>query len=143
MSPTFLHLPRPTSRTEEGPRFKGDATEMVVEYDYQEDDGKVTWSSVAFSDVLQFEFRPMPCCTADDVVAATEVRVQTASERLVKMQARWQGAVGWQQWQQKQGGAVRYSHFTVYFDDEGCVDVVAASCRPSAPAQDSETSQAR
>lgn len=130
MSATSLRLPLPTSRTQEGPRFRGDGRQAIVEYDYQRDDGSTEWSTVVFEDVLQFEFRPAPCCTAEDVVGATEVRVRTTSHRLTTMLERWQQAVGWQEWQQKQGGSARYKHFTMFFDDAGCIDVIAAACRP-------------
>lgn len=130
MSAGSLPLPLPTSATREGPRFRRDDHQLAVEYDWQMDDGSTRWSEVVFEDVLQFEFRPMPCCTADDVVGATEVRVGTTSQRLTTMLERWQKAVGWQEWQQKQGGSARYKHFTLFFDDAGCIDVIAAVCRP-------------
>jgi hypothetical protein len=130
MSATALRLSLPTSTTHEGPRFRGDSRQSVVEYDCQRDDGSTEWSAVVFEDVLQFEFRPAPCCAAEDVVGATEVRVQAKSSRLSTVLQRWQEAVGWQEWQQKQGGAARYKHFTMYFDDAGCIDVIAAACRP-------------
>jgi len=131
MSATPLRLSLPTSTTQEGPRFCADGRQAVVEYDCQKDDGSMEWSTVVFEDVLQFEFRPAPCCTTDDVVDATEVRVLTTSQRLTTMLERWQEAVGWQEWQQKQGGSARYKHFTMFFDDAGCIDVIAARCRPS------------
>jgi hypothetical protein len=129
MSTTSKLLPRPTNRTAEGPRFRGDANQTVVEYDYQRDDGARDWITVVFDDVLQFDFRPVPCCRAEDVVAATHVRVLAESERLSTTLNRWQESVGWQEWQQQQGGAARFRHFTMFFDDAGCIDVVAAACR--------------
>lgn len=133
MSVTPLRLPLPTSATQEGPRFRGDGRQAVVEYDCQMNDGSSEWSTVVFEDVLQFEFRPSPCCTADDVVSETEVRVRATSPRLTAMLERWHETAGWQEWQQKQGGSARYKHFTMFFDDAGCIDVIAAACRPSFP----------
>lgn len=126
-----LQLALPTSATREGPRFRGEGHRAAVEYDCEKDDGTTEWTTVVFDDVLQFEFRPAPCCTADDVVGATEVRVRTASPRLATVLERWLEAVGWQEWHRKQGGSARYRHYTMFFDDAGCVDVIAASCQPS------------
>ena len=131
MSTTTLRLALPTDRTTQGPRLKGDASQVTIEYDYQRDDGSIVWTSVVFDDVLMYEFRPAPCCIGEDVLDAAEVRVRAASERLKVLLERWQETIGWQEWQQKQGGAGRYKHFTMYFDDAGCVDVVAACCRTS------------
>lgn len=132
MSSPFVRLALPTNSTLEGPRILGDGQHAVVEYDFQKDDGTTEWASVAFEDVLQLEFRAAPCCTAADVVKPTEVRAQDTSLRLTAIQELWEEAVGWQEWQQTRGGFSRYRHFTIYFDDAGCVDVVAAHCQPSA-----------
>jgi hypothetical protein len=131
MTAKSLHLRLPTNRTDSGPRLQSDARRTAVEYDFQHHDGTKSWSAVVFEDVLQVELRPMPCCTADDVIAPTEVRVRASSDRLLRILSRWREAVGWQKWQQSQGGAERYKHFTLFFDDAGCVDVIAAIGRPS------------
>lgn len=121
----------PTNTTQNGPHFRTEKSTVVVEYDAQLDDGSTHWGTVVFSDVLQFEFRSTPACAVDDVVGATEVRVLTASHLLGVMLDRWRETIGWQEWEQQKGGAARYKHFKMYFDDAGCIDVIAAECRPA------------
>lgn len=131
MDAASIALDRPTNRTVTGPRFRKEGPDVVVEYDYQHDDGTVEWERVVFREVLAFEYREASCCRADDITGAREVRCAVRSERLSEVLGRWQEAVGWQEWQQKQGGAGRFKHFSLYFDDAACVDVIAASCQIS------------
>lgn len=125
---TGIQLLRPTNRTVEGPRLRLDDKQLIVEYDCQADDGSVEWSKIVFGEVLAAEYRQNVCCDADSIIDAHEVRCTTESSRLAQILKLWNESVGWQEWQQKQGGASRFKHFTVFFDDAGCVDVISASC---------------
>jgi hypothetical protein len=127
----MIPLERPTDKTVLGPRFRGDARRWVVEYDYEHDDGSTEWSAVIFEEVLDVEFRQQACCTGEDVVGASAVTCLDESERLSGAKQRWYAAVGWQEWQQQKGGETRFKHFKMFFDDAGCLDVIAAVCRPS------------
>ena len=131
MSVASLTLTKPANRTVEGPRFKQAGHLIIVEYDCERDDGRVDWSQIVFQEVIVFEYREASCCREEDVVGPSEVRCLTESELLTEVLNRWKQAVGWQEWQQEQGGAERFKHFTVFFDDAGCVNAVAASCRVS------------
>ena len=128
MDTTSLQLQLPTNRTVAGPRFRNDGTRMIVEYDYQQDDGTIQWSQLSFEEVLAFEYRQEACCSPDDVLGAHEVRCLAESKRLSDVLDKWLESVGWEEWHQEQGGASRFRHFTVFFDDAGCINVVAASC---------------
>lgn len=128
MSAANIQLQRPTNRTVTGPRFHADGTRVIVEYDCELDEGGVEWSKLSFEEVLAFEYRQVACCRADDVVGAHEIRCLEKSTYLSDVIDRWQESVGWQEWQQEQGGDARFKHFTIFFDDAGCVNVVAASC---------------
>ncbi len=123
-----VKLEVPTNRTESGPIFRAGSGGVVVEYDYRSDDGKTSWVAVLFSEVLHFEYRQIACCDAEDVIDAREIAGSLSSDRLKKTIDRWQKSVGWQEWNRRQGGATRFKHFKIFFDDAGCVDVVAASC---------------
>ena len=118
-----------TNRTVSGPRFQRQGEKVILEYDYERDDGGTEWIQIVFEDVLDFEYRQDVCCDEEDVIRATEIRSLTQSERLSRVLKLWQERVGWQIWQQKQGGVGRFKHFKLYFDDAGCVDVIAASCQ--------------
>lgn len=129
---TSLALPRPTGRTVQGPVLKRTKDELIVEYDYETDSGSVEWSSIVFAEVLVLELRDCACCRADDVVGSQEIRVQTESALLKEAIERWQESVGWQSWQQEQGGVSRFKHFSIWFDDAASLSVVASGCSVSA-----------
>jgi hypothetical protein len=128
MSTTSIQLPRATDRTMEGPRLRLDRSELIVEYDYETDGGTVEWSRIIFGEVLAVNYRDGTCFTADSVVGFREVRALTSSTFLTEVLDRWNESVGWQEWQKKRGGSSRFRHFTICFDDDGCLDVIAASC---------------
>lgn len=128
MNTINLQLQRPTNRTNSGPRLRNDGQHLVVEYDCEREDGRVEWSQVSFEEVLAFEYRQAACCGADDIVGSSEIRCLDNSEHLSAVMNRWQKSVGWQEWQQQQGGAARFKHFTVFFDDVACLNVVASQC---------------
>jgi hypothetical protein len=127
MSASNFKLPIPTNRTVTGPKFRNDGNQVVVEYDCERDDGTLEWSQIVFNEVAAFEYRDGTCCREADVFNFREVRVLEESQYLSDVLTRWQTTVGWQEWQQKQGGAARLKHFTVFFDDDGCINVVAAA----------------
>jgi len=128
MTTTKIKLLTPTDRTEEGPRLTYDRDRLTLEYDYQQDDGSLEWRKIVFGEVLAVEYRQGICCTADSIIGAREIRVSTNSTWLAEVLEPWQHAVGWHEWQEEQGGAARFRHFTVYFDDAACIDVISSSC---------------
>lgn len=128
MSAPSLTLTKPADRTVDGPRFMHEAQRIVVDYDCERDDGTVDWSQIVFEEVIAFEYREASCCREENIVGPNEVRCLNESELLTDVLNRWKQAVGWQEWQQQQGGAERFKHFTVFFDDACCINAVAASC---------------
>ncbi|MGH7966666.1 MAG: hypothetical protein ACRERD_33355 [Candidatus Binatia bacterium] len=123
-----LRLGKPTNRTNTGPHFSGDVQRVVVKYDYEHDNGAIEWQEVVFNEVLHFNFGSASCCAAEDIVGATEVACLNESELLRVTLKKWQESIGWQDWQQQQGGSARFRHFKMYFDDAACLDVIAATC---------------
>jgi hypothetical protein len=130
MNTTKIELSYPTNRTIEGPKLSQFRDSMVVEYDCQQDDGSVVWARIAFAEVLASEYRQISCCTEDSIVGFREIRVANQSSWLSGILHRWSESVGWQDWQKQQGGASRFKHFTIFFDDACCMSVVARSCDP-------------
>jgi len=98
----------------------------VIEYDYEQADGSTTFVTLGFIEVLSFEYRQSACLDASDVLPPTEMLCLCQSGRLTTALNLWQTHVGWQEFQAKQGGADRFRHYKVYFDDAGCIDVVAS-----------------
>lgn len=123
-----LRLPIPTDRTASGPKLTMEASRLVVDYDCEGDDGRITRGRVLFEELLSFRYWDGSCCPAQNVLAATEVRVLEKSGYLDEIRGCWNESVGWQEWQKEQGGSDRFRHFTIYFDDAGSLDVVAARC---------------
>lgn len=121
-------LPIPTNRTVSGPQFRKENVRIVIEYDFEGDDGRTRWAQIVFDETLAFQYRQIACCREVDIVGAREVRSLPQSDLLSATLEQWQESVGWQEWQRKQGGDQRFKHFTVFFDDVGCVDVIATSC---------------
>lgn len=124
-----LQVRVPTNRTIEGPRLVMAKDRLVVTYDCGQDSGGIEQGRLTFEEVLAFEYRDSTCCLPESVLPATEIRTQETSAFLGSVRTRWDEAVGWQEWQEKRGGASRFKHFTVYFDDAGCLDVVASGCQ--------------
>ena len=123
-----IRLPRPTSATVKGPKLQFGHSTLIVVYDYERDDGVIEWTRLVFNDVLAYAYRQIACCEAEHMSGSKAIQRFRASKWLAGMLKVWQAAVGWQQWQQQQGGAQSFRHFRVFFDDAGCVDVIARSC---------------
>lgn len=118
----------PTNRTKIGPRLAHQRDQLTVDYDFEEDDGSTRWGRVVFHEVLSFEYRDSSCCRAEDVLPSTEIRGRTDSEYVRVVTDRWHESVGSQAWQQGKGDRGRFRHFTVYFDDACCLNIVASAC---------------
>jgi hypothetical protein len=82
MEISFLTLSKPTSRTVNGPVIKKDADRLLIEYDYELDNGNIEWAQISFFGVLALEYRDGSCCKEESVVSAREVRFVTQSEWL-------------------------------------------------------------
>lgn len=128
MSTNGMQLLSPTNRTVEGPRLQLNRDRLVMEYDCQGDDGSIEWRKIVFGEVLAVEYQQESCCTEDSIIGADEIRSTAQSPLLAEVLKRWSESVGWQDWHQKQGGTSRFKHFTIFFDDVGCVNVIAATC---------------
>jgi hypothetical protein len=126
--PSLIRLPRETSRTVRGPLFvKEDDRVVVVNYDYETDDGKIEWVRVRFDEVLLFEFRTHRGCGADRILSSEGVRSLQESELLSEILGPLDVPSVWEELEAKKGGPARFRHYTIFFDDSGCVDVIASS----------------
>src|SRR5437764_7065001 len=130
MQPSSNSVP-PTDRTQDGPIWLSHNDELVIDYDYQHDDGSHTWSRLIFRNVLAIEYRQATCCRGEDIISATEIRAVEDSTWLFNVLKLWQESVGWQEWQQKLGGPRRFKHYTAFFDEAGSMNVVASDCNIS------------
>lgn len=100
---------------------------LHTDYDYERDDGRLERCRLVFDEVLAFEYRDCSCCEAGTVLGASVMRVESQSSFLDTIRSRWTESVGWQDWQKAHGGSARFKHYSIYFDDAGCLDVIASN----------------
>lgn len=131
MAESRIELPFPTNLTADGPIYRHSRSALTVEYDCVCEEDSPEWVQLVFDEVLALDYRQSICCRHSDILDARQMRVLSESPYRSDIVAQWQQAVGWQEWQQKQGGAARFKHFTLYFDDAGSINVVAASATVS------------
>lgn len=122
-------LPTPTNGTESGPKLTMEGSRLAVDYDYEGENGLITSGRVVFEGVLSFVYWDSSCCPVENILAATRVRVLEKSGYLSDITESWNDRVGFHEWEQKQGGAGRFRHFTICFDDSCAIDVVAQKCQ--------------
>jgi hypothetical protein len=130
---TTIQLLLPTNRTVRGPTFRKDDEAVVVEYDCEEDDGRMRFIRLTFMEVLVFEYRQAACFEASDVLPPTEMLCLHHSKRLGAVVSVWHESVGTQEFQAIRGGPERFRHYKLYFDDAGCIEVVASGLRQASP----------
>jgi hypothetical protein len=118
----FFELPFPTSQTVTGPKLSLDSEVLVVAYDFEHDDGTVTWTKVSFQQVLVFEYREMPCIRVEDLDAHNRIVAYSHSAWSGIMESRWREFLG-----QRAGDVFPYSHLRMYFDDVASIDILAQS----------------
>lgn len=124
----LIELKKPTNRTVSGPKVVFEEDCLAVEYDYETDDGTIEWTKLLFEEVISYEWRDNSCVEEDDVVNFDKIRSQDKSCFLVGKTSLWQERYGWQEFQKNKGGKKRFRHFTIYFDDAGCINIIASKC---------------
>lgn len=120
-----ITLPYPTSHTDEGPRLMSEKQQLVIRYDYVAEDGSVFWVSVNYNHVIAFQFNQEACCTSDDLLAYNQIIRYSLSPWLNEMRQRWRSYFVGQEQQQIEDQ--RFAHYVIYFNDVGCISVVAQS----------------
>jgi hypothetical protein len=122
-----ITLPMPTNATSHGPIIEARNSTLSLKYDNESDSGTTAWVLMQFEDVLAYKVHQSICASADSLVPSNEVRCLQQSHWLSEVTRRWSEAVGWQDYQRRLGGAERFKHFQIYFDDVCTVQVIAAS----------------
>jgi len=129
---SILELPKPTSRTASGPVVTSRDAKLIVDYDYQDDDGSVHWVRILFEHVLLFEYRQQSCCDADVISDDTRtVSCLSDSPRLTELRRRWQETIEPTKRQERDASQDTFKQFDLYFDDAACVEVIARSMSSS------------
>jgi hypothetical protein len=117
-------LPLPASRTAVGPVARLRPPILAVEYDYEDEDGTVRWARIQFHDVLRFEYRQEVVCAASDIAAYHSMLITEDSPSLSAVRARYMTYLARAEATEE---GREFAQYTVYFDDSGCIDVIATS----------------
>lgn len=104
-----------------------DRNALDIDYDYQRDDGTLEWIHLRFNEVSAYKFCQAVCCAAEHIVGFDVMARYTESAWRDERIEHWKEWIGWQESQKQQGGESRFHHFRIFFDDAGCVDVLASS----------------
>ena len=112
-----------TDRTKEGLKLNFEYPVLFVDYDFEEEDGSVIWVRIKFLNVLAYQFRQEPCCVSDDIDANNILLKLIESKWLIEMRERWSVYFGSQISQSDEGS---YAHWKIFFDNIGCIDVIAS-----------------
>jgi len=117
MEEVVWSLPVPSQEFQQGPHILISAGKVTLGWDFESESGDYEWSSAEFTGVEAAKFTAHSSCTPDQV---------RAYDRLVKVEpsdmlASLRGA-----------GPKFLQHLRIYFDEVGCLDVVAEGFRPPA-----------
>jgi hypothetical protein len=86
-------LPLPADRTVEGPEVTVRGLRAVVKYDWEGDDGQISWATIEFSGVLALTMAQESVLADDDILPSDTIASTTESARLVQVLERWEVAV--------------------------------------------------
>lgn len=124
-SVTVIPLPLPTDETERGPILHVSRSSLEILYDQWDEH----WAVLVFTEMLALDYRDGASCEAEGMIGAGELQSLSESPWLDQVMRQWTEAVGSHVWQEGQGGAQRFRHYRLYFDDAAAVSVVASSFR--------------
>ncbi len=113
----IIKLPVSTAECEEGPIVNFNPGNCFVRYDSEDETGTV-WTEVHFSGAVAIRFTPDRFVTEEMVVAYGKVCAQNPSSWISSLRSHAQHRLP---------DSVR--HFLVYFDHQGCLEVLASNVR--------------
>jgi hypothetical protein len=115
MEEVVWSLPAPSQEFMQGPHILISPGKVTLRWDFESESGGYEWSSAEFVGVEAAKFTAHGSCTPDQV---------RAYDRLVKVEpSDMLGSL-------RGAGPKFLQHFRIYFDEVGCLDVVAEDFRP-------------
>ena len=111
---TVINLPYSTAECSEGPTIYFHLGHCRVRYDAEDSSGRVVWTEVRFDGALAVKFTPEAFVTADMVGAYSKVSAWENSPWIAALVAHGSNPFP---------DSIR--HFLMYFDHEGCFEVLA------------------
>jgi hypothetical protein len=116
MSMTLVwKMPHMSQEFAEGPKIRQERLDqLVISYDYEQEDGSYAWEEMSFTGVVAFKFTLVGHCSLDQIDAFDELHEVTESE--------------WAATTVRATPGLR--HYRIYFDDIGCYEVLATTFVP-------------
>lgn len=115
MDELVWNLPAPSQEFMEGPRILISRGRVILDWEWEGETGVYEWSSAKFTGVEAVNFTRASSCTVDQI---------RAYDRLVKVDPS-------NMLSSLRGASPKFlQHFRIYFDEIGCLDVVAEDFVP-------------
>jgi hypothetical protein len=115
MEEVIWSLPNPSQEFMHGPHILISASRVTLRWDFESETGDYEWSSAEFVGVEAVNFTAHDSCSPDQVRAYDQLVVVEPSDLLASLR----------------GARSKFvRHFRIYFDEIGCLDVVAEDFRP-------------
>jgi hypothetical protein len=115
MAETIWILPAPSQEFMHGPHILISPGKVTLRWDSEGETGSYTWSSAEFIGVEAVQFTAHDSCTPDQIRAYDRLVKVEPSEILSNLRG---------------AGPKFLQHFRIYFDEIGCLDVVAEEFIP-------------
>jgi hypothetical protein len=110
MSEVIWSLPVPSQEFQQGPHILASPGKVTLRWDSESESGEYTWSSAEFVGVEAVMFTAHDSCTPEQVRAYDRLIVVEPSELLSGLR----------------GAPAKFlHHYRIYFDEAGCLDVIA------------------
>jgi hypothetical protein len=110
MSEVVWSLPTPSQEFDQGPHILVSPGKVTLRWDFEDESGEYAWSSAEFLGVEAVNFTGHDSCTPEQVQAYDRLVVIESSELLASLRG---------------AGAKFLRHYRIYFDEVGCLDVIA------------------
>jgi hypothetical protein len=114
MDEVVWSLPTPSQEFMQGPHILISSGKVTLRWDFEGETG-YEWSSAEFTGVEAASFTASDSCTPDQVRAYDRLVKVEPSDMLASLRS---------------AGQKFLQHFRIYFDEVGCLDVVAEDFRP-------------
>ena len=112
-----------------GLRFWKTGEHVTIEYSYESTHGAIEQAQVRFTEVLALAYRHLAFAGDNGARGQKDVRCSAHSNWLSEVVSRWQQSMPARAGDTAVAFAKIFKHYRV-FSTNGCVDVVASSCRP-------------
>ena len=115
MDEVVWSLPAPSQEFMQGPHILVSPGKVTLRWDYEAETGTYAWSSAEFTGVEAVTFTAHSSCTLDQARAYDRLVKVDPSDMLPGLR----------------GAGLKFlQHFRIYFDEIGCLDVVAQDFIP-------------